>query len=48
MAENPRERMIKQTLRKDDGRLMILYTFEPAGPAAQAPDNPKSKGDRPE
>ena len=45
----PRETMKKQALTKDDGRLMILYTFEtPAGPAGEAPDNTQSKGEQPE
>lgn len=40
MAETPREEMTKQVLTKDDGRMLILYSFKPA--TTQSPD----KGDQ--
>jgi hypothetical protein len=37
MAEQPREQMEKKVIRKEDGRLLIMYSFKPAGASAPAP-----------
>lgn len=42
MADEPREKMEKKVIRKDDGRQLILYSFKPAG--AKAPQ--RDKGDQ--